>query len=211
MNWLVLSEIKRSKIVSSMLVWMLITPILAKVLGSVNAINLSFIDTDGAFTLSLPFSWQVFFFCALFFTIANLIFSFKCPTLISKYQNYSQFQEQDDSLYLLIGQLNDHLNGPIVRDNFLEIGVIVSKYTPSKDIAREWTSDDTSMVNWRKGIDSLRHSEATYKPDVFSSTRTLLSKFYLNWVKVCLFFYSLGFIGLGWVTLENIIFVVKQL
>ncbi|EGR1505114.1 hypothetical protein ACV8VM_004632 [Vibrio parahaemolyticus] len=211
MNWLVLSEIKRSKVVSSMLIWMLITPILAKMLGSINAINLSFIETDGNFTLSLPFSWQVFFFCALFFTIANLIFSYKCPSLIGKYQNYAQFQERDDSLYLLIGELSSHFNERVVKENFLEIGVIVSKYTPSEVIVREWTSDDTSNVNWRKGVDSLSHAEAIYKPDIFSSTRTLVSKFYPFWIKLCLFFYTLGFIGLGWVTFENIMFVIHQL
>jgi len=211
MSWLTLSEIKNSKAVSSMLIWMLITPIFAKLLGSINSVSLSFIKTEGDFILSLPFSWQVFFFCALFFTIANLIFSYKCPALISRYHDYSAFESRDNSLFMLIGELGAHLNEKVIIKNSLEIGVIVSKYSPSDKIVGEWTSDDTSYLNWRKGVDSLRHAEAIYKPDIFASVRILLSKFYPVWIYLCAFFYVLGFIGLGWVIFENVQFVVGQL
>lgn len=210
MNWLQVSDVGNSKIVKSMMIWMLVTPIFAKALSSVNSINISFLETDNNILLNLPFSWQVFFFCALSFTIANLIYSFKCPPLIKKYKYFSDFESNDNSLYLLINYLNDEISENIVRQNFLEIGVIVAKYTPLIDIAKEWTSNDTSNVNWKKGIDSLKHSEVANMPDIFASLRVLLAKFYPNWVKACLFFYGLGFVGIGIVIVQNIIYVLRQ-
>lgn len=211
MNWLQIADIGNSKIVKSMLIWMIVTPVFAKALSSVNSINISFLETDNNILLSLPFSWQVFFFCALSFTAANLIYAFKCPSLIKKYKHYSDFESNDNSLYLMVNYLNDHITEDMVKNNFLEIGVMVSKYTPSVDIANEWTSNNTSNVNWKKGIDSLKHSEAENKPDIFASIRVLLAKLYPNWAKACLFFYVIGFVGIGVVTIQNIIYVWQQI
>lgn len=143
--------------------------------------------------------------------IEFLIYSFKCPSLIKKYRYYSDFEGNDNSLYLLINYLNEHVSEEMVKQNFLEIGVIVTKYTPSNDVANEWTSDDTSNVNWKKCIDSLKHSAAANKPDIFASLRVLLSKLYPNWAKACLFFYGLGFIGISVVVIQNIIYVSRQI
>jgi hypothetical protein len=211
MNWLKIADIGNSKIVRSMLIWMLITPIFAKLFGSVNTMNITFLQLDNPVVLSLPFSWQVFFFCALSFTIANILFSYKCPELIKKYKHYSDFENSDNSLYLLINYLNQHITAEVVKNNSLEIGVIVSKYTPSVDIANEWTSDDTSKVNWKKGIDSLKHSDQKNMPDIFSSLRILQSNFYPNWSKACMLFYGLGFIGVCIVVVQNIIYVCNQI
>ncbi|MEI8654300.1 hypothetical protein P4S57_17205 [Pseudoalteromonas sp. Hal273] len=210
MNWLQISNLGSNKVVKSMMIWMLVTPIVAKALSSVESINISFLQTDQSIALSLPFSWQVFFFCALSFTVANIIYTIKCPALISKYKNYADFESKDNSLYLVVSEFNQHVNPEMIRSNFLEIGVIVSKYSPAKDIALEWTSDDTSNVNWRKGIDSLRHAIVEDKPDIFASLRILLGKLNSRWAFTCVVFYVLGFIGMGFVMLQNIMFVCKQ-
>jgi hypothetical protein len=211
MNWLKVADIGNSKIVKSMLIWMLITPIFAKLLESANTANITFLQLDKPIVLGLPFSWQVFFFCALSFTIANIIFSYKCPELIKKYKYFADFESRDNSLYLLINYLNQHITKEVVKDNALEIKVIVSKYTPSDDIAKEWASDDTSNVNWKKGIDSLKHSARDNTPDIFSSLRILVAKLYPNWSKACMFLYVLGFFGLTIVMVQNVIYVYNQL
>ena len=211
MSWLKIADIGNSKIVRSMLIWMLITPIFAKLFATVNTINVTFLQLDNPIVLGLPFSWQVFFFCALSFTAANAIYSYKCPELIKKYKYYSDFKDSQNSLYLLINYLNQHITAKVVKDNFVEIGVIVSKYAPSDEIVNEWTSDDTSNVNWKKGIDSLKHSERDNMPDLFSSLRILLSNFYSNWAKACMFFYGLGFLGMFFVVMQNILYVCNQI
>ena len=210
MNWLQISNLGSNKVVRSMMIWMLVTPIFAKALRSVESINLSFLQTDQSISLSLPFSWQVFFFCALSFTVANIIYTLKCPALISKYKNYADFESKDNSLYLVISEFNQHVSFEMVKSNFLEVGVIVSKYTPSASIANEWTSDDTSNVNWKKGIDSLRHADVEHKPDIFSSLRILIAKLNPRWANACVFFYGVGFLGIGFVMLQNIIYVCEQ-
>ena len=211
MNWLSISEIGNSRVVRSMLILMILTPFLAKSFCSVNSVDLTFFKTDQAIFLSLPFSWQVFFFCALSFTIANVIFLGKCPSLIKKYNNYADFEGKDNSLYLLVDHFNKHVTETMVGDNYLEIGVIVSKYSPSVGVTREWTSDDTSEVNWKKGIDSLKHAAVADKADLFASLRIVLSKLYPGWAKICLGFYALGFLGIAVVIFQNVIYVYDQL
>ena len=190
---------------------MLITPILAKALSSVNSIGFFFLETDQSIALSLPFSWQVFFFCALSFSFANVIYILKCPPLVRKYNNFADFKTKEDSRYFLVNYLKQHASDKMVRENALEIGVIVAKYTPSHDIATEWTSNDTSNVNWKKGIDSLKHTNFENMPDIFSSFRILLAKINPAWIKVCAFFYVVGFLGVAIVVAQNISYVYGQL
>lgn len=211
MNWLHLANIGNSKIVKSMLVWMLITPVLAKALNSVNSVSLPFFQTDQSITLSLPFSWQVFFFCALSFTIANIIFTLKCPSIVGKYNNFADFKTKEDSRFLLVNYLLEHTSDKMVYDNFYEIGVIVAKYTPYASIAKEWTRDDTSDTNWRRGIDSLKHTDVVNMPDIFSALRILLAKQHPEWRKVSTVFYGLGFAGVLVVMFQNAKFVFDQL
>ena len=211
MNWLKISALGNSKVVKSMMIWMFITPIFAKALYSVESVKLPFFETDQSITLSLPFSWQVFFFCALSFTLANIIFQLKCPSLISKFNNFTDFKSKEDSCYLMVNYFNEHISEKTVRENFVQIGAIVARYTPAKDIAEEWTSDDTSNVNWRKGIDSLKHSQLDNMPDLFSALRIELAKLYPNWTIFCGIFYLIGFIGISIVAIQNIIYVYAQM
>ena len=211
MSWLKISELGNSKIVKSMMIWMFITPILAKALSSVESVNLPFFETDQSITLGLPFSWQVFFFCALSFTVANLIFQFKCPSLISKFNNFTDFKSKEDSCYLMVNYFNEHVSENMVRENFVQIGAIVARYTTSRTIAKEWTSDDTSNVNWRKGIDSLKHTQLDNMPDLFSALRIELAKLYPKWTFFCGIFYAIGFIGISIVAIQNIIYVCEQM
>ena len=209
-NWFNVSELGKSQVVKSMAIWMIVTPFIAKALSSTNSFTLSFIKTDSPILLSLPFSWQVFFFSAVFFTIANIIYTWKCPPLIKKYKNYAEFKDTDNSMYMVINDLREHISDKVVYDNFLELGVIVSKYTPSEKVTLEWTSDDTSNVNWKKGIDSLSHAEKENHPDIFSSLRIFLSKLYPFWSTTCLTLYFFGFLCLGLVLVENIMYVIEH-
>ena len=212
MDWLKISEIGNSKLVKTMLIWLFLTPILAKSLAPINSIHFGFLEENKNINLSLPFSWEIFFFCALAFTIANIIYIYKCPILIRKYKNYSDFKEKDNSLYLMVSYFEEHSKKiKLINDLSYKTFVVVSTYSPSIDIVKEWTSDDTSNVNWNKGIDSLKHSKDDYKTDIFSSFRIILADIspFFSWL--CFSLYTMGYLGIVWVIYENILFVYNQL
>jgi hypothetical protein len=211
MNWLQIADIGNSKIVKSMMIWMFVTPIFAKSLSSVNSVELSFFKTDQSLSLTLPFSWQIFFFCAVFFTVANIFYTLKCPSIVSKYKSFSDFKTKEDSRYLLVSHLVEHVSQKMIDKHCFELGSIVTKYTSDSSIRMEFTSDDTSNVNWERGIDSLKHTQQVHMPDVFSSSRILLAKINPVGVYFCVFFYALGFIGMSVVILQNIQYVYEQM
>lgn len=209
MNWTQVSDIGNSKVVKSMMIWLIVTPILAKALDSVDSINFAFLQPDEAITISLPFSWQVFFFCALVFTIANLIYVCRCPLLIRKYTNYYRFKESDNSLYLLVNYFEQHITDKMLYDNFDELLNIVNKYSLEPGAAIGWNRDDESKNKWRKGVASLKYSDKTYNPDIFSALREMLAKLYPCSTMACVILYGIGFFGIGFVVIQNIIYVLS--
>ena len=91
-GWQDLRQIQRSKFISSMYVWIFVVPVLAKLLFKIEE-HLAF-DLFGQkieLVLSLPFSWKLFFYCALSFSIANSIVLLACPRIIKDHLSFSGF------------------------------------------------------------------------------------------------------------------------
>lgn len=212
MDWLQISSIGNSKLVKSMMIWLFVTPVLAKALHPINSISFDFLMKGESLDISLPFSWEIFFLCALVFTIANIIYICKCPALIKNYKNYSDFETNDNSLFLLVSLFTDYKDKIVSNDALnYKTFAMVAVYTPDIEIQSEFSSDDTSRANWNKGVDSLKHSKESYKPDIFSALRDISSGLHPNWAFICFLLYLVGFLALGWVMYENILYVYNQL
>ncbi|WP_374088447.1 hypothetical protein [Methylomicrobium lacus] len=206
-GWLEISSVGRSKLVQSMSVWMLLTPIAAKLLGSVDHISLGSIAPGVNVPLALPFSWKVFFYCSLCFAVGNLIYSLRAPEIIKRFRNYADFEEQEGSLYLLIEATKRELRQ--IKDYFPDTALkeTVVRYTPDDDISDSWQR--TELIDrWWKGMDSLKHSSRDNLPDIFSSFRLILSSTRPYWLYICTIFYAGGFIGLLCIIWENTVYVV---
>lgn len=77
MGWQELRQIQRSKFISSMYIWIFVVPVVAKLLFKIEEhLAFDFFGQKIELVLSLPFSWKIFFYCALSFSIANSIVSF---------------------------------------------------------------------------------------------------------------------------------------
>lgn len=88
-NWKNLSFLGKNKFIKSFYIYLIIVPIAAKLLYfAKNKLNISILSLDEL----LPFSWIMFFFAALFFTIANLLYSFFAPRIIFENDNFHDFQ-----------------------------------------------------------------------------------------------------------------------
>ncbi|MDD9200867.1 hypothetical protein PVK61_16725, partial [Aliivibrio sp. S2MY1] len=99
MKWSLIRSIGDSKIVQSSFIWLLIVPISARLLSNVDdVINMTVFGSNVNLTTSLPFSWQLLFGAACFFTIANIIYNAFCPEIFRQYKNYSEFKEHGKTL-----------------------------------------------------------------------------------------------------------------
>ncbi len=91
-TWSKLKAIENSKIVQSMYVWLLIVPLTAKFFSKIeNTLHLTISGNTYEFDLVLPFTWVIFFFSALSFTLANIIFISVAPLIIKENDNYGDF------------------------------------------------------------------------------------------------------------------------
>ncbi len=88
-SWSKLRGFGESRILKSSYFWIAFVPLIAKLFRYINTVNIEFIKLD----LELPFSWQMFFWGAFFASIANLIYSFKCPNIIKMFEDYSEFED----------------------------------------------------------------------------------------------------------------------
>ncbi len=115
-GWKELRQIQRSKFISSMYIWIFVVPVVAKLLFKIEE-HLEF-DLFGQkieLVLSLPFSWKVFFYSALSFSIANSIVLLSCPRIIKDHLSFSGFIGD--------GKNHEHLNdyGKDIADTYFPL------------------------------------------------------------------------------------------
>jgi len=86
-RWSQLKVLQKNKIVKTSYIWLLVVPFITKLFSKTS-------DNIYELDLILPFSWKVFFISALFFTLANLLFSIFAPRIVKEYQDYGDFKLQ---------------------------------------------------------------------------------------------------------------------
>jgi len=83
MTWIQIQRIQEYKALKSSYFWLLAVPIFAKLLDKVNdTVNINFFGADIILTMGLPFSWQVFYFSAVFIVLGDIVFHNRCPSML---------------------------------------------------------------------------------------------------------------------------------
>lgn len=111
-NWSSLHKLGNSKLIRSSYVWIAVVPIFAKLLSHVqvpSTLSFRLFDAQIQIAAGLPFSWQIFFFAALFFSIASLLYSAFLPFLIARYQDYAEYETQGHSRRHLLHAVHDYI------------------------------------------------------------------------------------------------------
>lgn len=169
-----------------MYIWIFIVPIAAKLLSKTNEIIfLTIFNYTFEVNLGLPFSWKMFYFSALFFTIATIIYQTRCPRLIKEYQNFSAYDQE--------GKPEWHL-----RSYAEDINIDFDTYKEDHEGAMldhdgeiKSGKDFTSSIFWHL------HGEANEKRVVFM------------WA--CVAAYAAGFILLFLVFFQNLWWVIRSI
>lgn len=151
------------------------------------------------FSWGLPFSWQALYLAALFFTLANVIYTIFCPAIIKNYDSFNDFMHKDGS-----SEAIKHLFEPLLNSSEAGYSEMLAKnfrshvpMTKPRD-SEEWTQRqlfDTGRVH----SDNL--SEA------FSNVKGAHEHEKAKVQYITMSFYCVGFLALIYLLGMNICFV----
>lgn len=94
-DWIELKVIGRNKLSKTSYYWIILLPILVKIVSPLNK-NLTFqiLNESISLSISLPFSWKVLFLASIFFSAGNLLFNRFCPNLIKSYNSPIEYEDE---------------------------------------------------------------------------------------------------------------------
>lgn len=206
-DWLSLSSFSKSKLVKSMVYWLFITPIVAKALSSINQIDLSSVGFDGSINITLPFSWTLFFFSALFFSIGNFLYTLKCPELIRDYSDFNDYISKQNSTHYLIESFKRDLERWIGFSPDNTFNELVLRYSPIKNL----TERNIQSEKWTKLADSLKEADNNPVADIYSGCKLVLKEASKPWRTASTIFYLIGLVLFSIVLVQNIVYVISTI
>ncbi len=99
LTWETLNSLGKSRILRTSYIWLLVVPVAAKVLSSVNSpIKLTGIGEGLRFNLELPFTWKLFYLSSIAISFAGIIYTLKCPLLVRKFNTFNDFKIEGRNL-----------------------------------------------------------------------------------------------------------------
>lgn len=209
-TWTVLSALGKSRIFKSSYFWIVLVPLVAKLFSGIeNIIDFEIFGASISINLALPFSWQMFYFSALFIGAASLIYSMFCPEIILKYDKFSDFTDEGKGRKQIISNLIQVVSGAKVKppntkvdeDDLIEFAekfAVVTDKINTSNIG--FTFDD--LIDMEININEKANSFWWVRNKVNDSK--ILPRI------LCSAFYLLGTILLSIVFIENLLFVIKQ-
>jgi hypothetical protein len=169
-----------------MYVWIFIVPVTAKVLSGTNDLaRITVFDYSFELHLALPFSWQLFYFSALFFALATVIYRLRCPKFIQEYSSYSSFTAE--------GKKEWHLH-PFALD-------IGEDYEKFKLDLEDLMVEENGQISEGK----------EYEQSVFWHLYWVADRKRKAWYIGCFFCYLLGFTLIFIVFAQNFWWVIKNI
>jgi len=206
--WSSLRKVGESAFSKSFNYWLIIVPLAAKSLSAIEYVSFSLGGEIHKIHLSLPFSWSILFFAALFYACGNLIYTIFCPSWIKQYSDFEEFkksgQGQEATIKLLIARLQaknyspEDVNG-ILYEFFL-------KYTEKNHYLERMTFIDFARAYEREEM-KIRESALG---DAFWFIRGHYDLAQPKARLLTLISYTIGNLLLGWIMAQNLRFVLDH-
>jgi hypothetical protein len=186
-SWGSIRAIHNSKFISSMYLWLFVVPVVKKMLSKINEpFEFSFGNIQKVYTFDLqsPFSWDMFFYSALFFVVGNTIFFIASPELIKYFRDYGEYLGSRRNIRHLGSFVPKELREK--RKSFDEIKKLAG--IESKQFASD--SDEAADLFWK----------------LYNDSNNLRKKARI----ACFCFYMLGFFLFILVVINNIAWVISN-
>ena len=107
-NWKNISILGDNKLVKKAYIYLVVVPILAKILSKVNrTLNFNVFGENIHIEFGLPFSWKIFYFAALSFSVGYFIYNWKAPKIIKENRSFKDFEDSGKQRTHLRDYLHD--------------------------------------------------------------------------------------------------------
>lgn len=208
MSWESMRNLANSKIVKSSYIWLLVVPLAARLLSKIDdVIDLTIFGSNIKIATTLPFSWQLLFIAACFFTLANIIYSIFCPDLAKNYTNFSEFEAHGKTRMQVHSALKEMVwdnKKPGVKKEYVKtLSSYFHFYNDEIELEEEFLDKKgVALFNdVSTGSITGKNSNAFYF--VLNTANSHNSK--AIWASaIC---YALGLIGIGVIAIQNICYV----
>jgi hypothetical protein len=196
-SWRELAKLGNKKLVQRMYIWLFITPSTVKLLDTLENWMIESFQNNIQVDLSLPFSWWLFFFASLAFTIGNIWFSIFCPNIIRNHANYGDFAASRLPPLIIWEFLSDFSTRGNNKLNS-KLG-----FPDNESIQAQYKHDNFHLKSTRKTLIKQPF-------ELFYDVYTVANEDYSRQRLVVFFLYSVGILLFSWVVVENILYVIGQ-
>lgn len=217
-EWSKLRTLGNNRIIKSSYFWMIMVPIAAKALDPMpDKLVFSWFDPDFQISLTLPFSWGLFFFASIAFAAATLIYSWKCPAIVKLYRSFNDFRE-----VAMERQLLHHFYG-IVRTSSIwrsnhhkaQRNVIIREFATFTRTGGATLSDNEINTAFDKGTAAEHIARLGVKSEQVGHAFTYLQHM-ADWQhlwarRTCWSLYAIGFVFLALVMIQNGVYVFRSM
>ncbi len=100
-DWTGLSGFGKSRLIRSSYFWIPIVPLCARMFRQVEDIHPKIFGHTFDLKIGLPFSWQLFFWAAVCFGCASVVYSGFCPSIIKRFRSAAAFLEDSNGFRTL--------------------------------------------------------------------------------------------------------------
>ena len=205
-KWELLKNLENNPIVRSAFIWLIVVPISARLFGSLNEkLIINYRDIDYIFHLSLPFSWQLFFYSACFYTLANMVVKVWCPNIIMEHRDYSDFSGSGKSWPQIHGYLikmfysNEKFS--FKKESKFSVTSYLKIYHP------QYFKEELPDSSLLKILQNMRTGEEDENQAYFY-VRTIADRNALFFRFLASSLYFIGFVFFTYVAYQNVKFVI---
>jgi hypothetical protein len=209
-KWSYSRSLAESKVVKSSYVWLFIVPIAARMMSSLDdVIDLTIFGGSIQIATTLPFSWQLLFMAACFFTVANIIYSLFCPEIFKEYRSYSEFRDDSKTLLQIHSAIKNMVwsnKKPGVKSNYIKH---LSSYFKHYCASPNMEERDLDL-NGRALFDNMElANRANISNNAFYFCQTLANEHNQPAVISTLLCYGVGLLFIGMIAIQNIAYVLQ--
>lgn len=206
-TWSDLRRFGTNPVLKSSYFWLAVVPIAAKLLLQLKQpFVFALLGKEHTLYLHLPFSWSLFYFSAVAFAIASALFGLFCPRIIKQYSSFGEFYGESSGARELLNHL--WTLGKKTRDDLMPI--LYTEAATIRGIANPQHPGNPPAlaIEVQTMIRRVKREEMT---DLFTTLREAHDRRFLKVRITIMISYSVGFVLIGIVALQNLIWVSQAL
>jgi hypothetical protein len=202
-TWCNIDLIGKTKFSKTSYIYLILIPVIVKLSKSLPPLKVMVGEVEKEITISLPFSWYLFFFGALLIAFGTFLYYLFCPPFIKKYSDFGEFRNKGEADLFLIKLGEKHLKDDDDFKNLLKQKPFLNQ---TEDYDRGGGFMSPIVVNQSTNIEYNDNLKT-----VFHKLYDILNRKNICLIRITTIFYIAGIVCFIMVLGQNIWFVIKHM